>query len=150
MATTTRTVKEQLELAADIIGGNAWGIDKLKPRIYVKTRRDTKAYFDFADDASYTSPDDPADAVHGLGGAAFRVYIDDCGQHPNWYAGEKRKLVEANWLRSLALSAFIGCDDEQLAREIMEMDDITAAQVDEAAGHLVNGRITEARQALGL
>jgi hypothetical protein len=151
MATTTqRTIQQQLDLAAEIVGGKAWGCDKLKPRIYVGSRRDVKAFFDFSGSASYTSPDQPADAVHCLGGAAFHVYIDDCGQHPNWYAAQKRKVVEANWKRGLAIDAFIGCDDEALAREIMELDDVTAEQVNEAAGHFVNGRVAEARAALGL
>lgn len=150
MATTQMTIGQQLDRAAEIVGGKAWGADKLKPRIYIGHRRDMKVFFDFGQDASYTSPDQIADAVHCLGGGVLRVYIDDCGQHPNWYAAQKLKAVEANWKRGLALSAFMECDDETFAQDIMELDDVTADQVDEAGRHLANGRVAEARKALGL
>jgi len=50
---------------------------------------------------------------------------------------------------SLALSAITHCEDEGLARKIMEIDEkLTAQEVDDASHHLINGRSDEAREVL--
>lgn len=142
------TIVERLERAAALVGGKAWGADKLRPRIYMRTgRRDTKVYFEFPD-ASYTAPTDVVDTVKCLGGACLKVRIDDCGQHPNWHKGQMRRISQSYRQASLALGAFTD-GDEDLAEAIMEaeeIDDMTA--YDDAARHLANGRFAEAREVL--
>jgi hypothetical protein len=148
--TTTRTIREELERAAELIGGKAWGIDKGKPRIYMPSRRDIKAYFEFPD-AAYSSPDDQVSGSVCLGGHRFVVWVAECGQHPNWYESQRKKVFEANRNASLALHAF-AAGDEALAEAIAsaDPDQFDGDQIDEAARSLVNGRTAEARQVLGL
>ena len=143
-------LKSELERLANLVGGKPWGADKGKPRIYMPSRKDIKAYFEF--ERPETSPmictEDP------LGGAALKIYIDDCGQAPNWYKSQKAKVMARLAAASLALAA-IRAGDEELAldlidREEMEAEDMTAEQIDEAASHMLNGRLAEAREVLGL
>lgn len=138
------TVTNQLATAAEIIGGRPWGADKGKPRIYMPSScRGRKVFFEFPDFPT----GDPADQ---LGGAALKIFIDDCGQHANWYTSQRQKVVHRMYRPSLALSA-IHAGDAGLAAEIMDRDDdITAEEIDAAGGHLINGRIAEARETLGL
>jgi hypothetical protein len=133
------TIREQLAAMPELIGGKAWGLDKGKPRIYLPSRRDMKVYFAF-DDAAYSSPTDEVSGAVTLGGARLCVQIDDCGQHPNWYAGQKAKVAEAQRLNSLALMV-AEAGDFELARRVVAngVDDD-----DEFAGHVINGRLTEA------
>ena len=136
------TIQEQLEAAAELIGGKAWGIDKGKPRIYMPSRRDCKVYFDFPD-AAYSSPADQVSATVVLSGAQLKIYIEDCGQHPNWYASQKARIRARQGANGLALMAFIA-GDEQLARDLLDglADGVDG---DAFAAHVVNGRMDEAR-----
>lgn len=138
------TIREQLEKLAALIGGKAWGLDKGKPRIYMPSRRDCKVYFDFPAPA-YASPEDEINGAVDLGGAALRVYIDDCGQHPNWYASQKAKMIAARAKDSLAIQA-AQSDDWELAQVILDFDD--DLDVDDISNHLTNGRLAEARAML--
>lgn len=142
--TTDRELVEatsvQLGKWAEIIGGKAWGADKGKPRIYMPSRRDCKVYFAFE---NYPTGDDEC----LLGGATFRCCIDDCGQHPNWYAGQQRTMLERHYREALALEA-LAAGEEQFARDIMELDEIDADTLDDASDHLTNGRVAEARAAV--
>lgn len=136
-------VAQQLAALSSLVGGKPWGADKGKPRVYLATgRKDVKVYFEF--------PDFPTgDERDLLGGAAFKVFIDDCGQHPNWYKSQREKLLRSHYRESLAIQAF--ADDQDLARAIMQREEpYTAAEVDDAGRHLANGRIAEARASLGL
>jgi len=138
MNTTQETVAQQLERAAEIVGGEPWGATTGKPRIYMPSRRDATIYFEFPD----------SDGATYLGGACLKIFIDDCGQHPNWYAGQKRKIMASQRLAGLALCAFSE-GDEELARAIAEADEIDEMAVyEQAANHLVNGRFAEARETL--
>ena len=104
----TKTIRGALERIAEIVGGKAWGADKAKPRIYMPSRRDCKAYFDFPDVLypDSMSADEPIDgAVCCLGGACLKVFIDDCGQHPNWYKGQRAKIMQSMQTAALAVSA---------------------------------------------
>lgn len=125
--------KTQLTKWAGIIGGKPWGADKGKPRIYMPSRRDVKAFFEF--------PDYPTgDESDLLGGAKFSVYIDDCGQHANWYASQKEKMSQQNRKASLALLA-LHAGSEELAAQLLEAD----VDEDKMAAHLINGRIEDAK-----
>lgn len=143
-------VKAEIERLAKLIGGKAWGADRGKPRIYMPTRRDIKAYFEF--DTPETSPmictEDP------LGGASLKIYIDDCGQAPNWYKSQKAKVRDRLVAASLALTAERAGDHELaldlIDREEMEVEDIEDAVIDEASSHMQNDRLAEAREVLGL
>lgn len=151
--TSERTIVSELTRLADLVGGKAWGAEKMKPRIYMPSRRDCKVYFQF-EDAVYPAggADAPIDRVIcGLFGASLQVFIDDCGQHPNWYKGQREKILRANFKASLAIQAAV-CEDEDpgLGGEIMEMEEVTGEQLDEAGAHLANGRVHAARAALGL
>lgn len=146
------TIAQQLEELAGIVRGNAWGADRMRPRIYFNVgRRDAKVFADFAEDAVY--PDDADSEVDGVAtglfGHVIRVYLDDCGQSPKWYASQKRRLRESMFTEALAISAYTA-GDRALAIDIMERGDVTADELDDAAAHLINGRLAEARAALGL
>jgi hypothetical protein len=134
-------IQAKLTEAAELIGGRAWGADKGKPRIYMPSSKDRKVYFEF--------PDYPTGDLHfPLGGAALRIYIDDCGQHPNWYAGQKKRVIEGLYREALALGAWSEGLPE-LANEIMDMDiEITADLLDRVSHELINGREAEARAML--
>lgn len=56
------TIRQQLNELANLIEGSAWGADRGKPRIYMRSTRDRKIFFDFPD-----CPTGDADDV--LGGA---------------------------------------------------------------------------------
>ena len=134
---------QQLAARSSLIGGRPWGAAQGKPRIYMPSRRDCQVYFAF--------PDYPTgDEKDLLGGSCLKVFVDECGQHPNWYAAERKKLICSHYREGLALSA-LEQGDEDLARAIMDRDeDFDAAEVDAASGHMVNGRLAEARAALSL
>ena len=137
-------VEKQLKARAALVGGTDWGVAEGNPRIYLQSRRDAKVFFEF--------PDYPTgDQGDLLGGCALRVLIDECGQHPNWYRGQRAKMMEAHRREFIALCA-LHAGDEALARDLMDDehcdDEITDEMMDEAGGHLVNGRLAEARAVL--
>lgn len=70
------------KLAAAGIDARWWGRGDQGERIYLNGhgRRDVKVWIEF---------DDPGEVA----GAALKVKIDDCGQHPNWYAGQRAKFM---------------------------------------------------------
>ena len=139
---TTSQLQDLLIERAKLIGGRPWGAAQLRPRIYLPTRKDVTAFFEFRDFAV------GGDSPPYLGGAGFRVSIEDCGQHSNWYKSQRQKIVASNWRRSLALSAY---DLEpRLARAIMDGDqELSAEMVDTAAHELVNGRWATVCEILG-
>jgi hypothetical protein len=141
------TIREHLETAADIVGGKAWGVDKLRPRIYMPSRRDMKVYFEFPD-CTFTSPDDEANAITQLGGSSLKVFIDDCGQAPAWYDSQRRGVYKKHMMSSLALAAYTLCDDETLARQIIDAEELDDAIVGELDRHIINGRGPAARAVL--
>ncbi|MBN2591619.1 MAG: hypothetical protein JXA96_17265 [Sedimentisphaerales bacterium] len=56
-----------------------WGRGEIAERIYLNGyRKDVKCWIEF---------DDPSD----LDGAALRVYVEECGQHRNWYITQAQK-----------------------------------------------------------
>jgi len=77
----TPTVEKIIERAKQAgIEASYWGKGD-KCRIYAKARRrDVKVYLEL----------DDADAT----GAALKVFIDDCGQSPKWYASQRSMLEE--------------------------------------------------------
>ena len=148
MCEKKETIAQRLDRAAKLIGGKAWGADKLRSRIYMDAgRKDAKAFFEYPE-ASYTDAGQFADVVHSLGGHVFRVFIDDCGQAPKWYSGQKRKIMESFRRHALALLAFDeGAED--LAGEIMAGDVVDDDEAyNEVSNHLINGRAAEARAVL--
>lgn len=135
--------KKQLESWAAVIGGKAWGADKGKPRIYMPSFKDRKIYFAFDD---FPTGDD----LNLLGGAALKVFIDDCGQAPQWYASQRKREMTAVTTAALALEA-LDHGETDLAATIMDLDDTPGdAAIDAFSDHITNGRLAEARQALGL
>lgn len=140
------TIRQQLNELANLIEGSAWGADRGKPRIYMRSTRDRKIFFDFPD-----CPTGDADDV--LGGARFQCYIDDCGQHPRWYQSQRSLEIKSHRHEAIALAAacYPGSSGWELAEQIMEREhDYSAKDIDDAASHLVNGRLVEAAEALGL
>ncbi|GMV72860.1 MAG: hypothetical protein AMXMBFR77_26970 [Phycisphaerales bacterium] len=135
-----QAVKAQLDRWAEITGGSAWGADRGMPRIYFGSRRDVRAFFDF--------PDFPTgDSEDLLGGARANVYVEDCGQHENWYKSQRAKVRASLQRPGLALCA-LHAGAEDLAREIMADDgDLDGALIDEVSSHLANGRLAEAAEA---
>ena len=140
----TTTTTTQLKRLAGIIGGNAWGVDRSMPRIYMRSgSRDRKFYFDF--------PDWPTgESAEILGGERFQVRINECGQAPAWYASQRKIAIKSYTRHALAISA-AQADAWELAEMIMNRDEeYSDGEIDEAAGHLLNGRIDEARTCLDL
>ena len=143
MQQVAETIAQQLERFAAVIGGNAWGADKGKPRIYMDSRRDTKVFFDFQDyEESLTNH---------LAGSKLNVYIDSCGQHKNWYASQKQRVIYNHRCESLALMCL--CQGtakfDALADEIMDLEcPPTDRETDQAASEIVNGNADAARAAL--
>lgn len=133
-----RITRDQLHAAATLIGGKPWGADRGMPRIYMRSSKDRKIYFDF--------PDFPTgDASDVLGGARLQCRIDDCGQHANWYRGQRAKIVESFQTHALALAA--ATHDRALAEAIMDHDgEFDDRDVDALSGHFSNGRIDAARE----
>jgi len=141
------TTLENAQRLAAIIGGRAWAQpDGGLPRIYVDGWWSRKWRVCFAVDED--------------GGWGLRVWIPPCGQHPRWYASQRRKVLETPRLRAAALAlaaAGDGCDDAALAvaHRIMAAgpdaweawDD---AAIDDAARHFANGCLDAGLAALGL
>jgi hypothetical protein len=126
MNTNTLTLDD---LAA-LIGGKAWTKGSMQ-RIYMPLRRkDAKVYFDFADGID--------------GGAALKVWIDDCGQSASWYSSQRDLLRARFAAESLALIAAQNETGAAGAQQILELRHaLTAEAIDELAGHLTNGRTQE-------
>lgn len=145
--TTTMTIRQQLAKIAEITGGNAWGLDQGKPRVYLPSRRDIKLFLSF-EDAAFSSPDQAADGVtSGLFGCKVNCFIDDCGQSPNWYKSQKAKAMEG---ARAAFDAAFWFEHTGNTDESQRFADEELTISDEAASHLINGRETEARAAVGL
>lgn len=143
---STMSVRDQLQKIAEITGGNAWGIDRGKPRVYLPSRRDIKTFISF-EDAAFSSPDDAISVTTGLFGENLNCYIDDCGQSPNWYKSQRALAIEdaRPLFDAAAWFLFSGNADEakRFADEELNISD-------EAASHMMNGREAEARAAVGL
>jgi hypothetical protein len=58
-----------------------WGPNGNATRLYLNYRKDIKCWIEF---------DEPEECY----GAALKIYIADCGQHPNWYKSQKQKIRE--------------------------------------------------------
>jgi len=72
---------EGLAVLAEMVEGKPWA-KAGRTRIYFATARGTTAYLNFD------------------GGWELKIFIDDCGQHPNWYKSQKAKLMselETSW-----------------------------------------------------
>jgi hypothetical protein len=130
MNTDINTNALTLEDLAATIGGKAW-IKGQMQRIYMPVhRKDAKVYFDFADGID--------------GGAALKVWIDDCGQSPKWYASQRDMLRSRFAAEALALMAAQSEAGAAGAAKILELRAaLTAEAIDELAGHLTNGRTQE-------
>jgi len=82
----TTLTEKQIAIIAKLAGAGFtarwWGRGVTAERIYLNGhgRRDVKVWLEF---------DDPANVA----GAALKVRIDDCGQHPNWYAGQRAQFM---------------------------------------------------------
>lgn len=134
--TRDESIRLQLEVVAAVIGGKAWGAHLGTPRIYLPSRRDIKAWIEYPD----ASADD-------LGGGRLVVEIAPCGQTDAWYASQRRIAMESRMQTMLAATA--ARHDEALAEAIMVADEMTPEQIDAVASMLANGRIDEARAAIG-
>jgi len=137
---------EVLSRWAEIVEGRPWGVAQGKPRIYVNGwGKGTTVYFEF--------PDFPDGTDTLIGGAAMKVFIDDCGQHPNWYMSRRRQIMQdaGTLKRSLTLMILADVGDEDFARRTMHADYDEGAlrdHLDEIAGHLINGRKGQAETIL--
>lgn len=137
---------DELNRKASIVGGKVWGAEKGKPRIYMNYRKDVKVFFEFPD----------FDTV-ALGGACLKIFIDDCGQHPNWYVSQRKQIMASFMKEGLAIMALDSVENrmteaekaampvetrEKFAREIMEMDeDFSETQINTASHEFINGRV---------
>lgn len=133
----TENMQQELSRIAAVIGGRAWGADLGKPRIYLPSRRDIKAWIEYPDATS----DD-------LGGGRLVVEVAPCGQTAAWYDSQHRIAMESRMQTMLAATA--ARHDEALADAIIVADEMTPEQIDAVASMLANGRLDEARAAIGL
>lgn len=123
---------QQLNEIARIVNGKAWGADKGKHRVYLPSRRDIKTFISF-------------DVAENLSGAKLNVFIDDCGQHANWYASEKLKAMGAARFAINAAVWFLATGNAEEAEAIfadkIEFDDTDMS-------HVANGRLDVARKSI--
>lgn len=108
------------KLEAAGIHARWWGRDGQGERIYLNGhgRRDVKVWIEF----------DDAGEVHG---AALKVRIDECGQHPKWYASQRAQFM------SDYAEAF------QIVTGQAEAEKSTAAVTEDQAANLVPGTRVE-------
>tara|TARA_R100000306_G_scaffold53177_1_gene49923 strand:+ start:295 stop:741 length:447 start_codon:yes stop_codon:yes gene_type:complete len=141
----TAVTNEQLRDFADLIGGSPWGVDKGKPRIYMKSSDDRSVFFKFDDWPT-------GDFANMLGGAALSCYITDSGQQGDWYRAQKADVARRLRPHALALAAAAnGSDGMQLANKIMDdAREISEIEADAAARSLANGDVEAASRTLGL
>lgn len=132
----TENMQQELSRIAGVVGGKPWGAELGKPRIYLPSRRDIKAWIEYPDATS----DD-------LGGGRLVVEVAPCGQTDAWYASQRRIAMESRMQTMLAATA--ARHDESLAEAIMVADEMSPEQIDAVASMLANGRIDEARAAIG-
>jgi hypothetical protein len=132
-----QATQAQLTEAAKLVGGRPWGADRGKPRIYLRSARDRKVFFEFPD-----YPTGDVDDV--LGGAKLSVSIDDCGQHPNWYKGQRAKIIAGHACTAIALAVR---SDIDLAEAILDCDgEFDEDELDSLWSHAANGRLAEMRE----
>ncbi len=82
-----------------------WGPNSHATRIYLRFRKDVKCWLEF---------DDPENCE----GVTLKVYIDDCGQHPNWYKGQRAKVK--GWAADALQEAVGQRSVEQLPTAVIE------------------------------
>lgn len=126
---------------AALVDGTLWVADDGSWRIYMESRRDATVYFKMDD----------------FSNAALVISINDCNQSANWYASQKKRLAERYMTAGVAL-AF--AHSSMAAAEAIMLEEVpervrqwrsmmTAEVIDEAMGHLANGRTAEALAAIG-
>ena len=63
----------------------------------------------------------------------MKIYLDDCGQPPAWYASQKKKLAQS-FAAAFAIALEVGAGPEDAAKFRAE-----CAEVGEQVGDLVKG-----------
>lgn len=101
---TLNTLQTKLiaELEEAGFGAKWWGRDSEPERVYFSSRRDKKIYLTF-------------DEPETLRGVALRVWVADCGQHANWYKGQRRKSAQAH-AEALEIAVALGEGNEEAER----------------------------------
>ena len=68
-----------------------WGRpDEQACRLYMSFRKDITVYIEFSNAAECKKPE-------------LKVWVGNCGQHPNWYISQKRQV--SKWARSAMCTA---------------------------------------------
>ncbi len=101
--------KSKLKELAELVGGKAWGADIGKPRIYLPAAKGRTVYVYFPD---FPTGDDD----EPFGGGVISVYIDACGQHPNWYHSQREREMK----RRVWVSLTICAHNLQMDAEVVE------------------------------
>jgi len=86
-------------------------------RLYMQAgRRDAKVFFTF-------------DVPESVFGSTLKIFIDDCGQPPAWYAGQKRKLYEyyAGAAEIIKAASSIGGPDQAIEPDLATRELVEAA-----------------------
>lgn len=126
---------DKLEKIAEIIGGKVW-MNTPYIRIYMNYRKDVKAFFNF------TNPND-------LTEFEFKIQINECGQHKNWYSSQKQQILETYLQHGLAVLFLTYSDKTDVAELIMEADyDLIKELIDELSHQIINGELTEVEDTL--
>jgi len=118
---------------AALVDGKLWIADDGSWRIYMDSRKDATVYFKMDD-------------FHN---AALVISINDCNQSANWYASQKKRLAERYMTAGVALAFAHSSMEAAEAIMLEEVPEMTAEVIDEAMGHLANGRTSEALAAIG-
>jgi hypothetical protein len=106
-----------------------WGRGSEAERIYLNGyRKDVKCWIEF---------DDPAD----LEGAALRVYVEDCGQHANWY---KSQIAKARAHFADAFQIVTGQINSERAESAITESEAEALEVGSQVNWLVGGQSGDA------
>lgn len=139
------TIRQQLNLIAEIIGGHAPSReDDFSPIVWLDYEASPgvtlgNAVYVELGDSSFSSPDDEIDNLS--------VFLDGAVMHQS-LAGVEIDYSRY-WQHGLAIDAILA-DDIDLARSIMALKTLTEGQVNRAANHFLNGRVPAAREELGL
>lgn len=126
---------------AALVDGRLWVADDGSWRIYMDSRsvngtctKDTSVYFKMDD----------------FSNAALVIsIIEDGTASANWYASQKKRLADNYMTAGVALAFAHSSMAAAEAIMLEEVPEMTAEVIDEAMGHLANGRTAEALAAIG-
>jgi|APSaa5957512493_1039668.scaffolds.fasta_scaffold29711_2 hypothetical protein len=131
---------------AALVDGRLWVADDGSWRIYMDSRKDATVYFKSVFRFREASA---CNSMEYFYKATLVISFNDCNQSANWYASQKKRLAERYMTAAIALAFAHSSMEAAEAIMLEEVPEMTAEVIDEAMGHLANGRTSEALAAIG-